>query len=229
MTDGEAKTSPKIFGKSLYTLNNMLYNVVTAKGNRPKGVTKMKKHEISKALTNHISDAIANGFYPCMTELRGSYSGVEGSQMVFAKDNERMVFWMEYTAGYGSYATITAYVAHIALKKGESMEWHYNWPDNWKEHAIWSKKFYEVDNDWYSENEQDAKDAESKRHERYGNKTSNWGWHNVEVTDGIYGIARRLKGFKTIKRENLKVRRHADRAAWIFINANSGNSVTVQA
>ena len=189
----------------------------------------MKKHEISKAVTEHIADAIANGFYPCMTELRGSYSGVEGSQMVFAKNNERMVFWMEYTAGYGSYATITAYVAHITLKAGESMEWTYNWPDNWKEHAVWSKKFYEVDNDWYVEDEEEAIQARDKRHGRYANKRKNWGWNDVDVTDGIYEIARKLKGFKTIRRENLRVRRNADRAAWTFINANSGNSVTVGA
>lgn len=55
----------------------------------------MKKNQISAKFNAIITNAISEGFYPCMTELTGSYSDVMGSQIVLAKGNERIVLWME--------------------------------------------------------------------------------------------------------------------------------------
>ena len=55
----------------------------------------MKKSDISAKFAPYVADAISEGFAPCLTELSGSYSGIMGYQMVFAKGNGRIVMWME--------------------------------------------------------------------------------------------------------------------------------------
>ena len=99
----------------------------------------MKKNEISAKFNTIITDAISEGFYPCMTELTGSYSDVMGTQIVLAKGNERMVLWIEERMSFGhrdEVASVTLYASRFTLKSGEKTEWDYRWSDQWKEHIV---------------------------------------------------------------------------------------------
>lgn len=193
----------------------------------------MKKNDLSAKFNESLANALAEGFSPCLTELRGSYSGVFGSQLVLAKGNERMVMWMEEHKDYRNEDvpdTVSLYVSHFSLGRGETTELNYMWPNQWKEHLVDEMVVYEVSgrrNGWYVEDEDEAIRAKQIHRSRYGNRYRSRNFRELEVTDQLLGIARRLKGFKTIRRENLKVVKNHKH--WLFINKVSKREVCVGA
>lgn len=197
----------------------------------------MKKNEISAKFNAILANAIADGFYPCLTELTGSYSDVMGSQIVLAKNNERMVLWMEETESYSrrhDVASVTLYASRFTLKAGESTDWQYRWSDQWKEHTFWSETVYRVsegrhsDDSWYVEDKGEAEKARTLRSERWAaSPRSVSRVKEYEVTDGLMRIVRRVKGFKSVARKNVKVWKH--NSVWHIENTASGNRVTLSA
>lgn len=195
----------------------------------------MKKNEISAKFNAILSDAISEGFYPCMTELTGSYSDVMGTQMVLAKNNERMVLWMEEQGSYvyrDEVASVTLYAARFALKADECTDWNYRWSKDWKEHVIWSETVYRVsegrhsDDSWYSEDKSQAEKARCLRTLRWSAKPHG-GRKDYEVTDSLMRIVRKVKGFKSIARKNVRVWKY--NGVWHIQNVASGNEVCLSA
>lgn len=195
----------------------------------------MRKHEISAKFNPIIASAIADGFYPCMTELTGSYSDVMGTQIVLAKGSERMVLWMEEHIGLGSrgvVSDVTLCASSFTLGAGESIESSYRWSTQWKEHIFWSETVYQVsegryrDDGWYTEDKAEAEQARVIRNERW--KASFVGWSkDYEITDTLLRIVRKLKGFKTVARKNIRVWKHD--GVWHIENTASRNEVTLSA
>lgn len=193
----------------------------------------MKKNEISAKFNKHLAAAIAEGFAPSMTELRGSYSGVCGAQIVLAKGNERIIMWMEERHDYGDHNapdTVSLFVARFALAKGETCEWNYMWPQDWKQHLIDEMTVYEVSarrDGWYVEDADEAARAKETHISRYDNRYRANAPRPVEVTDQLLAIVRRKRGFKTVKPENLAVIKVGKR--WVFTNTLSRREVVVGA
>jgi hypothetical protein len=195
----------------------------------------MKKNEISATFNGIIANAISEGFYPCMTELTGSYSDVMGSQIVLAKGNERMVLWMEEQMSFGhrdEVSSVTLYAARFALKSGERTEWDYRWSTQWKEHIVWSEVVYQVsegrhnDDGWYSEDKDEAEQARNIRVSRYSAK-SVCRVKEYEANDNLMRIVRKVKGFKSVARKNVRVWKYND--VWHIENTASGNKVALSA
>lgn len=195
----------------------------------------MKKSEISAKFNTIITNAISEGFYPCMTELTGSYSDVMGSQIVLAKGNERMVLWMEERMSFGhrdEVASVTLYAARFSLKAGEKTEWDYRWSTQWKEHIVWSEVVYQVsegrhsDDAWYSESKYEAEQARKVRTERWQAGSVVYR-KDYEVTDKLMRIIRKVKGFKSVARKNVRVWQVS--GIWHIENTASHNSVTLSA
>jgi hypothetical protein len=193
----------------------------------------MKKTDLSAKFTPYLMDAIAEGFVPCMTELSGSYSGIFGHQVVLSRDCERIVMWMEEEAG--SYAdgtpdVVDLYVSRFALAKGERTDFHHMWPKDWKRHLVAQMRVYEVSSrkgGWYVESLSEASHAMGVRRSRFDSRPHVACVREYEVTDKLLGIARRLKGFKTIRRENLHVCKL--QGAWVFQNKVSHREVMLGA
>lgn len=189
----------------------------------------MKKNDLSAKFNGHLTTALAEGFAPCMTELRGSYSGVLGTQLVLAKGNERIVMWMEENKDYRHDAapdTVHMFVSRFALAKGESTEFHYMWPSDWKEHLVDEMVAYEVSDrrdGWYVDDADEAARAKETRRSRYPHHYGSERLREYAVDDRLLGIARRLKGFKTVKRDNLRV--YKLRKTWHFENKVSRHEV----
>ncbi len=194
----------------------------------------MKKHEISGLFTSHITDAITEGFAPCMTELTGSYSDVMGNQMVFAKGDERIIMWMEGEERRFRNAIphVTLYMARIKLGNGESLECSYHWSHEWKEHVVYTKRVYLMSyglwrDAWYTTDEEEAMAARNKHRERYANSDRPHACKDFEMTDRLFAIVRKLKGFKTVKRENVRVWKC--NGAWHIENTKSKNEAVLSA
>lgn len=195
----------------------------------------MKANEITSKFTDAITAAIAEGFTPCMSELTGSYSDVEGTQWVLAKGRERIVLWQE-REGYihGENERINLYGARFELAEGESTEWSYKWSHDWKEHLFMSETVYRVDDRWgngeawYSEDEADAIEAKAVRSIRWEANGSHDCYSYREVNDRMLRIVRKLKGFKSVKRDNIKARK-LNGGGWEFRNIASGNTVRLSA
>lgn len=197
----------------------------------------MKKNEISAKFNAILANAISEGFYPCMTELTGSYSDVMGSQIVLAKGNERMVLWMEERESYGhrdEVASVTLYASRFTLGADETTEWDYRWSTQWKEHIVWSETVYRVsegrhsDDSWYVENKGEAEEARTVRHERWSASPKSISRvKEYEVNDGIMRIVRKVKGFKSVARKNVRVWKY--NGIWHIENTASGNKVTLSA
>lgn len=194
----------------------------------------MKANEITSKFTDAITAAIAEGFTPCMSELTGSYSDVEGTQWVLAKGRERIVLWQEKEGGFGGETErINLYGARFELAEGESTEWNYHWSHDWKEHLFMSETVYRVDDRWrgeawYSEDEADATEARDVRSIRRKARDSHDCYDYREVTDKMLRIVRKLKGFKSVKRDNIKARK-LNGGGWEFRNVASGNTVRLSA
>jgi hypothetical protein len=195
----------------------------------------MKKNEISAKFNAILADAISDGFYPCMTELTGSYSDVMGSQIVLAKCNERMVLWMEERMSFGhrdEVSSVTLYASRFTLKSGETTEWDYRWSTQWKEHIVWSETVYQVsegrhnDDAWYSEEKDDAEKARRLRTDRWHDGFMS-GRRDYEVTDQLMRIVRKVKGFKSVARKNVKVWKW--NGVWHIENTASHNIVALSA
>ncbi len=218
----------------------MIYYFTEGRGAAPTTTRRehdMKKHEISGLFTSHVTDAINEGFVPCMTELTGSYSDVMGTQMVFAKGDERIIMWMEEKDNFGLYnedapSNVTLRVARISLGYGETLENSYCWPRDWKRHVVHEQAVYRVSDrswkgDWYSASEEEAREAMRKRRERFYLRGSDGLYRDYEMTDRLFAIVRRLKGFKTVKRQSVRVWKY--NGVWHVENTKSGNEVTLAA
>lgn len=196
----------------------------------------MKKNEISAKFNDILTKAISEGFFPCMTELTGSYSNVMGSQIVLAKGNERIVLWMEENEVYLSSGnepfSVTLYASRFTLNDGESVERSHYWSTQWKEHIVWSETVYRVSDrgwhgeGWYSNSEKEAREAEAVRFSRWEHKSVSC-TKEYEVTDRLMSIVRKVKGFKTVARKNVRVSKC--RNVWYIENVASGNRVTLSA
>ena len=191
----------------------------------------MKKNEITILSANRIENYIRRGYTVSLTELTGSY-GIY-NQLVLTNGNSRVVVWMEdkrerkdFTVEY-----VELHVSQFELGKGESTEYgDLHWPRGWKEHDVKTYRAYKVDDDWYVTDYEEAKAMREKHVERYHAARTNDGYYeDVETTDKHVEIARRLKGFKTIKKNNLQVRKQCGRASWAFVNKTSRNQVTLRA
>lgn len=191
----------------------------------------MKKNDLSAKFNKHLTAAVAEGFAPCLTELRGSYSGVFGSQLVLARGNERIVMWMEENKEYSRDADpdiVKMYVSRFALAKGETCEWNYNWPSDWKEHLVDEMTSYAVSDrrdGWYVDDADEAAAARKLHWDRLANDRGSREFREYEADGRILAIARRLRGFKTIKPENLRVYKCG--RTWHFVNKRSRNEVCI--
>lgn len=198
----------------------------------------MRKNEVSKGFAKVMMDAMSEGFYPDMVELTGSYSDVEGRQAVLMKDDERIVMWME-RCGRSWDSTdperIVLRAARFAIEGEDDMDWKYRWSKSWKEHVFFEDVVWRVARDWYVKDENEAVAALLKRRERVGShmyvnggdgaKFIGNGRH--ELTDELLAIVRRVKGFKTVKRENIEVFKSG--TAWRIKNVASGNEAFLSA
>ena len=193
----------------------------------------MKKSDISAKFSKHLVAALAEGFAPSMTELRGSYTGVCGSQLVLAKGNERIIMWMEEHHDYSreeTPGTVSLLVARFTLGRGETCEWNYMWPRDWKEHLIDEMTVYEVSghrDGWYVEDAGEAARAKETHRARREARRGRRYFREYEVNDRLLAIARRLRGFKTIKRDNLRVAK--TNKTWVFTNMKSHREVRIGA
>lgn len=197
----------------------------------------MKKSEISAKFNDVLTSALAEGFYPCMTELAGSYSDVEGTQWVLAKGRERIVLWMEGRESYGhrdEVASVTLYASRFTIKAGESTEWDYRWSTQWKEHIVWSETVYRVsegrhsDDSWYTEDKAEAEQARTIRTERWSASVRSISRvREYEVTDRLMRTVRKVRGFKSVPRKNVRVWKY--NGIWHIENTASGNKVTLSA
>lgn len=195
----------------------------------------MRVNEITSKFTDTITAAIAEGFTPCMSELTGSYSDVEGTQWVLAKGRERIVLWQEKEGSFFDEGTerIFLYGARFELANSESTEWNYHWSHNWKEHLFMRETVYRVDDrlrgeGWYSEDEADAIEASAVCSIRRKAKGYSGRYERREVTDQMLRIIRKISGFKTVKRDNIRAFK-LNGVGWEFRNVASGNTVRLSA
>lgn len=215
----------------------MLYYLT--EGNRPLGNrkgSKMRKHEIGKVLNGIITEALNDGYGISFGELRGCYSDCE-TQTVLAKGPDRIIVWASVLRDYKS-ETITVNASRIHLETtGEgghrytqSLDRDYHWSDDWKKGLFFEKSFYHVgarEDDWYVESQSEAEAAAQKHYDRCKARrviTSK----ELEMTPRLMSIVRKLKGFKTVKAENVRVTRRynewAHKREYIVRNVKSGNS-----
>ena len=191
----------------------------------------MKKNEITNLAANRIENYIRRGYTVSLTELTGSY-GIY-NQLVLVNGNSRVVVWMEDGVEREDLRVeyVELHVSQFELGKGESTEWgDYHWPRGWKEHDVKTYRAYKVDDDWYVTDYEEAKSMREKHIERYHvARTKDGYYEEVETTDKHVEIARRLKGFKTIKKDNLQVLKRHGYASWKFFNKTSRNQVTLSA
>lgn len=197
----------------------------------------MKKSDISATLNAHLVSAVNEGFAPCLTELTGSYSGVDGNQLVLAKNRERIVMWISRGWTDEHVEVLTANVARFEMAKGESTEWHYCWPEQWAEHLVYSKSYYEVGrhSSWFVETEAEAEAMRDKRHERYAARARK-NQMVFENSKKLLSIVRKVSGFKTVKASDIMVYKaphaaygnHPATNSYVVKNTKSGNFVTLK-
>lgn len=185
----------------------------------------MRLNELSQAFAPVFDREVMYGFRPCLTELTGAYSDVFGTQLVLGKDNERIILWMERE--FKSRPTVTLYAARITLEDGQTLRNNAcHWPNQWKEHVYWKATFYCVSDEgegWYSENPADAEGAALKRRARHKAVRVPC-VKRYELTDRLLSIVRRVRGFKTVKRDLIEVFRYSD-GRWVIRNAKTRNEV----
>lgn len=218
----------------------MDYAILISEGNRPLGNrkgSKMKKHEISKVLSGIVLEAIAEGYSIAFGELRGSYSDCEG-QTVLAKGRDRLIVWASASRDFRS-ESITVYAAKVRLgtvgegaySRPQSLDYDFHWSDDWKKGLMFQKTFYRVgsrEDDWYVESESEAQAAAQKHHDRCKARRVTTS-RELEVTPSLLKVVRKLKGFKTVKAENVSVRKNYNdwthEYEYVIRNTKSGNTV----
>lgn len=203
----------------------------------------MHESEIGQVAKPWIDEWVADGFYPSMTELTGSYSEVDGLQVIFAKGKERRIVWLERNRShYGhSRRILTLYVAYITLPAGETtLENSHYWAKDWKakSYRLESVTLYGIESNfksWYTTDKDEWDEMCRRQDERMDRRrTTNPHHRDIKVTTEWLKLARKFKGFKSIRRADLNIRRvnnayssNIDHS-WRFINNRSGNSVCVQ-
>lgn len=188
----------------------------------------MKKQEISATYNEYIAEIMNEGFTLNMTDLRGGY-GFFGQQTCFSKGNEYVVIWIEREVDFDSdIAEIHCYTARFAVKPGETIDNpNYTWPRQWKEHLVSDVVFYElVRDEWFTDSEEEANKARAKRLNRWRSNRNRSERFELAVTDNLVKTVRRLEGFKTIKRNDIKVERVS--RGYIVTNKRSNNQVAVE-
>lgn len=186
----------------------------------------MKASEITKILNEHLAQALSDGF-SISYELRGSYSGVYGYTLL-AKGNERVMLWLEEDRerlGSHTYTdTMSAKVGRFTLSKGERIDTSHMWPSCWG--CVWERKFYNIGRArgrWYVEDVNEVLRVGRLREERWYARHVNAREKSFEITPKVLRAARKLRGFKTIKSENLKAVKRGGR--YYVRNTRSGNEV----
>ena len=193
----------------------------------------MKKQDLNRKFDEHVINAMQEGFTLCLNDLTGSYSGVMGTQACFAKGSERIIMWMEEEHDYNEgIVTVHCYVARIELAEGQDLRFNYTWPSDWKEHLVSDECVYTRSswwNDpWYFDTRDEAITA-SNLHVERAMARSVASIREVELTDKLLSIVRRIKGFKTVDSRYIRVLRSNAHKAWEIQNTRSGYSVTLKA
>lgn len=186
----------------------------------------MRKHEISKLAQEQVAAIIADGFVIDLMELTGSYSDVEGTQAVFAKGSERVVMWCERHDDYRSPESVTLRMARFDVTSEKNLGWGFHWSSEWAEHVYFEATAWKVGEDWYTTDEAEAERCRKLSFERYRNRGD---WRKVrklELTDGLLAIVRRVKGFKSVRRDDIEVTKKGSNS-WTIRNTASGNKVTI--
>lgn len=185
----------------------------------------MKRAEIARLAQGQVASLIAEGFCIDLMELTGSYSDVDGTQAVFAKGNERVVMWCERKGGYGEPEGITLRMARFSVNAEKNLRWGFHWSDEWAPHVFFEAIVWKVGDDWYTADESEAVRCHKLSAERYRNRRGN-GEREVKLTDGLLAIVRRVKGFKSVRRGDIRVVKMRGNR-WEIRNVTSGNRVVI--
>lgn len=204
------------------------------RGKYPRSLTTkeytMKKNDITKVAADDIQNYINDGFTVSLTELTGSYG--QYNQLVLMRDRERVVVWLEDSKLEGErwVDTVIIHVSHFELEKGQTTEYgDLHWQNGWKANDVKTYTLYKIDYDWYTTDKEEAILCYDLQRVRYSNRDTYRYEVELEVTDQLLKIARKMKGFKTIKKDNLTVRRSPKALRWTFVNKTSGKTACVGA
>ena len=188
----------------------------------------MKRNEISKLAQGEVMALMANGFTICLDELTGSYSDVEGTQVVFARGDERVVMWTEREHGSFSRKVLPQLVLKLARftnTEGKNTDWGLHWPHEWDEHVYAEWVAYRIAEDWYTLDKAEAEACRQKSYERHDARYIPSFPRNVEITDDLWRIVKKVRGFKSAKRDDVEIKKDPNVNAWTFRNVKSGTSV----
>lgn len=185
----------------------------------------MRKAEITNLAQEQVRSLISEGFCIDLMELTGSYSDVEGTQAVFAKGSERVVMWCECRGGYGNPEGITLRMARFAVNAEKNLEWGFHWSDEWEPYTFFEATVWKVGDDWYTTDGTEAVRCRKLGTERYRLRNVR-SERKVELTDELLSIVRRVKGFKSVCRDDIRVTKMRGNR-WEIRNAASGNRVVI--
>ena len=203
----------------------------------------MKKMDIAAKMSESVTLLLLDGYQLSLTELTGG-RGYGAGYTVLARGNEREIIFItkrcediECEDGRERmFSTITITRSHIELGKGETLEHNYMWSSDWEEHAVESYKFWCIDEwgnrDWYTESFEEALSCRMKSRERNCARFTSCNVKDFEVTDELMRIVRKVKGFKTVRRDDVRVWKkvgYNGSAEYIIDNTRSGNRVTLSA
>ena len=187
----------------------------------------MKKMQFQSKMSESVALLILDGYQLSFGELTGSYSEAEG-YVVLARGNEREIIWLGRDSYYNNEFDCTSIVinrAHIELAKGETLEWNYRFPSKWAEHIVEQHRAFKLGRDWYVDSYEEWKEANEKHLDRYRARDIDYSteYHTFANTDELMRIVRKVKGFKTVKREDVLVGKRG--GSYRIENRASGNYV----
>ena len=185
----------------------------------------MRKAEITKLAQEQVASLMADGFCIDLMELTGSYSDVEGTQAVFAKGNERVVMWCKSRNDYRAPESITLRMARFAVTAEKNLDWGFSWSSEWEPHVFFEATVWKVGDDWYTTDEAEATRCRELSIARYRSRYEDGG-RKLELTDGLLSIVRRVKGFKSVRRDDICVTKKSGNR-WEIRNTASGNRVVI--
>lgn len=185
----------------------------------------MRKHEISKLAQEQVAAIMAEGFVIDLMELTGSYTDAEGTQAVFAKGSERVVMWCERHDDYRSPESVTLRMARFEVTAERNLDWGYHWSHEWAERTYFEATAWKVGEDWYTTDEAEAIRCRELSLERHRNARTR-DTRKLEMTDGLLAIVRRVKGFKSVRRDSIVVTKMRGNR-WEVRNMASGNRVVI--
>ena len=159
-----------------------------------------------------------DGYQLSLTELTGAY-GVDTGYVVLAKGNAREIIWTDEEREYiecpdgreRMFTSVGIFRSHIELGQNETLKWNYSWPNKWAEHVVESYKVWCIDEfgnrDWYTESFDEALAARMKHLDRALNyrAVDAIECREFEMTDALLRIVRKVSGFKSAKRGDVRV------------------------